>query len=238
MAFDMPRNVVLPLDRIDVRLDPGPHPFEIANLVAIEENWLREKQANPALFDGEMVLLSHLDYAPGRLEGQCHMIRYATFLYWRKQPTGQGAGHAFAHAALVAADNALVAIRMGAHTASPGLVYFAAGSFEPLDFPNGVVDVDFNMAREVQEETGLDITGLRREAGYHAISQKSGTVIFRRYFLSEDADTVAESIRDFVSRETDPEIVGPVIIRNAHDLPEGLAPHMRMLVEWHFSGAA
>ena len=36
--------------------------------------------------------------------------------------------------------------------------------------------------------------------------------------------------------ETDPEIVGPVIIRHAADLPEGLSPHMKPLIEWHFAG--
>ena len=40
-----------------------------------------------------------------------------------------------------------------------GRVYFAAGSFEPVDFRDGLVDVDFNMIREVREETGLDLSG-------------------------------------------------------------------------------
>ena len=30
VAFDFPRNVILPVDQVDVRLAPGPHPFETA----------------------------------------------------------------------------------------------------------------------------------------------------------------------------------------------------------------
>jgi 8-oxo-dGTP pyrophosphatase MutT (NUDIX family) len=237
MAFDIPRNVILPLDRIEVMLDSGPHPFEVEHRDAIAANWRCETEENPAHFDGEVVLLSRLAYADRRLAGRCHTIRFSTFLYWRRHRSVGTAEHAYAHAALVAADNALVAIRMGRHTTNPGLVYFAAGSFEPSDFPNGSVDVDLNMAREVLEETGLDITVLRRDPGYHTLSRDTGTVIFRRYLLDEDAETIAARIREFVARDANPEIEGPVVIRNERELPEKLAPHMVPLVEWHFGGS-
>lgn len=235
MTFDIPRNRILPVDQVDVRLDPDPHPFETANAAAIEENWRAETRANPALFDGTVVLLSEFGYADGRLFGRCHAVRYATFMYWRKDRVGTVA-HAFAHPMLVAGDNALVAIRMAAHTVNAGRVYFAAGSFEPEDFPDGVVDPHGNMVREVKEETGLDILDARRGERHYALATERGTVIFRRYFLDETAVEIANRIRDFVAGESEPEIEEPVIIRNARDLPEGLMPHMRPLVEWHFSG--
>ncbi|TPL01650.1 hypothetical protein FJ938_20400 [Mesorhizobium sp. B2-4-14] len=234
MSFDLPRNVILPVDTIDVRLDPGPHPFARDNERAIAENWQREIAANPALFDGTVVLLSRLAWGDNRLVGRCHAVNYSTFMLWRKRRENSGAEHAYAHAMLVAGDNALVAIRMGARTVSPGRVYFAAGSFEPLDFRDGRVDVDFNMIREVREETGLDLSNAERGKRYHALSTASGTVIFRRYHQTEPADEIARRISAFVATETDPEIEGPVIIRHAADLPDGLAPHMKPLVEWHF----
>ncbi|TGQ69602.1 MAG: hypothetical protein E5V49_15045 [Mesorhizobium sp.] len=235
MRFDLPRNVILPVDAIDVRLDPGPHPFAVGNAEAIAENWRHEVAAKPALFDGTVVLLSALAYRDSRLVGRCHAVNYSTFMLWRKRPENSGAEHAYAHAMLVAGDNALVAIRMGTHTVTAGRVYFAAGSFEPVDFRDGLVDVDFNMMREVREETGLDLSGAERGKRYHAISMASGTVIFRRYLLSEPADDIASRISAFVAAEADPEIAGPVIIRHAADLPDGLAPHMKPLIEWHFA---
>ncbi|RUX90607.1 hypothetical protein, partial [Mesorhizobium sp. M7D.F.Ca.US.004.01.2.1] len=159
MSFDLPRNVILPVDAVDVRLDPGPHPFALENAEAIAENWQREIAANPALFDGTVVLLSQLAYRDNRLVGRCHAVNYSTFMLWRKRRENSGAEHAYAHAVLVAGDNALVAIRMGPQTVNAGRVYFAAGSFEPVDFRDGQVDVDFNMIREVREETGLDLSG-------------------------------------------------------------------------------
>jgi 8-oxo-dGTP pyrophosphatase MutT (NUDIX family) len=235
LAFDIPRNVIFPIDRVDVRLDPAPHPFEVAHAAEIDQNWAREKAANPALHDGQMVLLSSLSYRAERLEGRSHAIRYATFLYWRRHPAYSSAEHSYAHAALVTADNALMAIRMGSHTSNPGRVYFAAGSFEPIDFRDGLVDLHFNMAREVREETGLDISNLRRDPRYHALSEPAGTVIFRRYYLEEIAETVASRIRQFVAGDPEPEIEGPVVIRHRGDLPEGLADHMVSIIAWHFA---
>jgi 8-oxo-dGTP pyrophosphatase MutT (NUDIX family) len=237
MSFDLPRNVILAVDAVDVRLDPGPHPFARDNAAAIAENWQREMAANPALFDGTVVLLSQLAWRDNRLVGRCHAVNYSTFMLWRKRPENSGAEHAYAHAVLVAGDNALVAIRMGPRTVNAGRVYFAAGSFEPVDFRDGMVDVDFNMIREVREETGIDLTDARRGVRWHALSTASGTVIFRRYHVDDPADEVARRISAFVAAETDPEIEGPVIIRHAADLPEGLSPHMKPLVEWHFANS-
>jgi 8-oxo-dGTP pyrophosphatase MutT (NUDIX family) len=235
VTFDIPSNLIVPVEVVDVRLDPEPHPFEVANAAAIEENWRVETQANPSLFDGTVVLLSRLAYDGGRFEGRCHAVRYATFMHWRRERANTAAGHVFAHAMLVSRDNALVAIRMAANTVNAGRVYFAAGSFEPVDFADGAADVDFNMIREVAEETGLDISSVPRGERYYALSTERGTVLFRRYFLEENADEIARRIEAFVAGEMDPEISGPVIIRCADDLPGGLMPHMKPLIEWHFA---
>ncbi|PZV35224.1 hypothetical protein [Mesorhizobium kowhaii] len=236
MSFDLPRNVILPVDAVDIRLDPGPHPFAVDNAEAIAENWQREIAAKPALFDGMVVLLSQLAYRDNRLVGRCHAVNYSTFMLWRKRRENSGAEHAYAHAVLAAGDNALVAIRMGSHTVNAGRVYFAAGSFEPIDFRDGQVDVDFNMIREVREETGLDLSDAPRGKRYHVLSTASGTVMFRRFHETAPAEEIARRISAFVATEAEPEIEGPVIIRHAADLPDGLAPHMKPLVEWHFAG--
>jgi len=236
LSISLPLGVILPVDEIDVVLDPSPHPFQSGKDEAIAANWREEVAAKPALFDGEVVLLSEFGYDAGRLFGRCHAVRYSTFLYWRKERVATAA-HAFAHPMLVSSDNALIAIRMGSHTVNAGKIYFAAGSFEPEDFPDGQVDAHGNMVREVMEETGLDISNVRRGDRHHVLSFERGTVIFRRYYLDATADEIAARIRDFVASEEDPEIESPVIIRNANDLPDGLMEQMNPLIDWHFSGS-
>ena len=236
MSFDIRPDIVLPVDEIEVTLESEPHPLETGKAAEIAANWTRESAAKPALFDGTVVLLSELCWRDARLIGRCHAVRYATFLYWRSNRQIEGAGHAFAHAMLVAADNALVAIRMSAGTLNAGRVYFAAGSFEPEDFPGGRVDLHRNMAREVLEETGIDIGGSRRGRRHHVLATAEGTVIFRRYHLNAGADEIAGRIMRFVGTQAAPEIDAAVVIRGSGDLPAGLMPHMRPLIDWHFSG--
>ena len=234
MLFDLPQETVFRVDKAVIRLDPAPHPLAAAR-DAIEANWVLEMQRTPSLFNGEVALLSHLAWRDGQVDGACHIVDYKTFLYWRSLRPIDGAWHVYTHAMLVTTDNALVAIRMGGGTVNAGLVYFAAGSFEPIDFRDGVADLEFNMHREVKEETGLDIAGMGREPAYHGLSKPSGTVLFKRYFLPFDAAEAERRILAHVAAEDEPEIAGPAVIRGPDSLPPRLAPQMPALVDWHFS---
>lgn len=237
MPFDIPRQKVFAVEGIDVSLDETPHPFETENGAMIEENWGRELAANPHVFDGRVALLSRLAYRGRRLVGRAHLVRYATFLLWRRLRPHRQVEHSFAHAVPVAADGALLAIRMAAHTVNGGRVYFAAGSFEPEDFSGGRVDVVGNMVREVGEETGLDLSGLPADPIFHAHSSEVGTVVFRRFFLPEPAEALAARVEAFAKADPQAEISGAVVIRHADDLPEGLMPHMPPIIRWHFETA-
>lgn len=238
MQFDLPRDQIFEIVEIDVRLVADPHPFLIGADDAVAARWQQEKAAKPALFDGEVVLLSELQLAQGRLSGLCHTVRYSQFLYWRSQRPVESAEHAYAHPILVAADNALVAIRMAAHTFNAGQVYFASGSFEPVDFPEGRVDVDFNMRREALEEIGVDLHDCVAEPRLFGLSRNEGTVFFRRYFSDLPADALVEVIRHHSENGGDDEIEDAVILRSPADLSANAARQMPPLVEWHFSNSS
>jgi len=236
MIFDIPRNRILPITKANLLVDPAPHPYEIAHREAIEANWALEKAEKPALFNGEVMFFSSIRWADGRLDARCHAIRFATFMHWRRSRRDPTAEHLYAHAMPVSSDGALVAIRMAPHTANAGRVYFAAGSFDPHDIRDGRLDIASNMAREVGEETGLDLNAARAEDAYHGWSGDGGTVLVRRYFLDRSADEIVEDIRRHIATDPDPEIDEAIVIRNADDLPDGLMAHMVPLVEWHFGG--
>jgi 8-oxo-dGTP pyrophosphatase MutT (NUDIX family) len=233
--FDLPENQMVAVDDVTLRLDPSTLPFEDANRDAIAAHWLVEKAAQPALFNGRLLMFSQLRLSERVLEGRCHLADYATLLYWRSIRPHPDVVHCFAHPALVSSDGALVAVRMGAHTANAGKVYFAAGSFEQEDLAHGVIDHVSNMEREVMEETGIDITRLPHEPDYHVLAMVTGTVIFRRYRLDMSAEEAAAVIRAHVAADVEPEIQGPVILADARAAPEGLLPHMQAFRDWHFA---
>jgi len=234
-AFDLPRGVIVPVRDIDLRMLPGDHPFAARNRAAAQANWEREIAAKPALFDGRITLFASMHIADGVLAGAFHMTDYSSFLHWRRMRGAREGEHAYAHAVIVARDGNLLAARMGGHTANEGRVYFAAGSFDPDDIRDGRIDVEANMAREVAEETGLLLAGMRPEAGYHIYSVESGTVLMRRYHSDRTAEELAAAVRAHVAAQADPEIEGPVILSPGSGPNEDFADHMHAIVDWHFN---
>jgi 8-oxo-dGTP pyrophosphatase MutT (NUDIX family) len=232
--FDqLPQGVVVPCNAIDVRLTEERHPFEIEYKDEINANWQSELSANPQLFNGRVTLASAASLDNEVLTGATHEIDFATFLYWRKSQNAKTSCHIFAFAVPVTQDGALVAVKMSSHTANPGRIYFAAGSFEKCDFSNGRMDFVANTHRELFEETGLNCDHVPHDQNFGLIRFGAAVLIFRRYFLSADADEVAEAIRAFIAAEPVSEIEEPVILRKG-DLPNGTLRHVPPLLDWHF----
>jgi hypothetical protein len=220
---------------IDVRLLPTRHPFEAKFEKEIAENWKSELAVNPRLFNGRVTLASAASLQNGILQASSHEIDFATFLFWRKARQAEGCCHIFAFAVPATMDGALVAVKMSGFTANPGRVYFAAGSFEKCDFIDGQMNFVANTHREAFEETGLSFENVPHDSEFGLIRMGAAVLIFRRYFLSSDAEAVAHAIREHASAESEPEIAGPVIIRKG-DMPQGALRHMPVLLDWHFSG--
>lgn len=236
--MNVPPDSIIPVSEVDLRLVAEPHPFAVAHQEAAARHWHEERAANPNLFDGEVALFSGVTCKNGILSARCHIVRYSTFLYWRTIRPVPDVTHIFAHAMLVSSDGALVPVKMSVRTANPGQVYFAAGSFEPIDIVGGRVDPVRNMHREVSEETGIDLTQVQHEPDFYALSKASGMVLFRRYFLEQTANEIAGSIAAHVASEADPEIDGAYIIRNVDGIPEQTPLHMPDMVRWHFGPPA
>ena len=237
-AFNLPQRQIVAVRDVMISVDPASHPYETVLAEAIEQNWAVEQAANPALFNGQVCMLAEAALSGGRLSGRCHLVRFATLLYWRKNRAAATAEHIFAHAMPVSADGALIAIRMGRHTANPGRIYFAAGSFDNDDITDGRIDVKGNMRREVVEEPGLDLHDARADFGYRLYAHDRNAVLLRRYRFDMTAEELADRIADHVAHDPAPEIEGPVIIRKGEALPGGLMPHMEPVIAWHFSRIA
>lgn len=140
----------------------------------------------------------------------------------------------YAHAVLVTSDNALLAGEMAARTLFAGDVYFASGGFEQDDFKNGLLDVEANMSREVEEETGFMLDTLKREATFRVQTFPNGTLIAKRFDLGVSADEAKRTLSEFIARDSDPEIAEPIIIDGPDFFHPRMAVQMPALIEWHF----
>lgn len=229
-----PEATVFPIAGAKLDILPGTHPLVAAEEAAIRENWAKETAANPALFDGRMVFQHRLSLSEEGISGEGYVIPFSAFMWWRRQPQRRGGLHLFAYPVLESSDGALVAIRMGAHTANPGQVYFAAGSLEPEDIVNDRCDLDANMRREVHEETGLDLADSIAGQGLFATHNRRTVTLLRLFRFDMTADEMIERIESHMLVAEDKEIAGAVAIRSAD--PSAYPYNIAMLpvIDWYF----
>jgi len=225
---------IFPVSRIDLRVVDGPHPYHLAELDKIVENWAQEISANPALYDGRMILPRAVQIRDGVISGETHIVRFSTFLLWRKTRPVAAAIHLFALPVIVSSDGAVIAIRMGKHTSNPGRVYCAAGSLDPEDIRDGICDMDSNMAREVLEETGLALSDADSVSGFHALHDRGVITVFRSYRFSATAAELIGRIAAHIAQDPEPEIDEALAIRSADPGLHRYQPFMSPILEWVF----
>jgi len=223
------------IDAFDLSVVNGPHPLYLAHESEIDANWEKEAKANPHLFNGQMVLQRHLNYDRGVIRGVAHVIPYSTLLWWRKQPNPEGALHLFGFAVIVSSDGAIVAIRMSDRTANPGQVYCAAGSLDLSDIIDGKLDVAGNMAREVREETGLDLSEAAADTHFHASHKDNRVVVFRIYRFPVTAEELTARIEAHMPHDEEQEIDAVVVIRSADPEAHNYNPLMLPILDWFFA---
>jgi 8-oxo-dGTP pyrophosphatase MutT (NUDIX family) len=229
-----PEQTVFPIAGLDLRVLPGDHPFYRAERDAIADNWARETAANPALFDGRMIFQRRLSLSDNRISGESHVIPFSAFMWWRRQPRRLGGIHLFAYPVLETSDGALVAIKMGPHTANPGQVYFAAGSLEPEDVSGGRCDIESNMRREVLEETGLDLSSAQAGDRYFASHNRRTVTVLRVYRFDLCAEDMIARIHAHMLVAEDNEIAGAVAIRSADPAAHPYNIAMLPVINWYF----
>jgi 8-oxo-dGTP pyrophosphatase MutT (NUDIX family) len=229
-----PEGEIVPLAAVHLPVADDAHPWFVAHRAAIAENWIAEHAANPSLYDGEMVFQRHLEFADGRIEGRAHIIPFSAFLHWRKTDRGPGGVHLFGLPLVLTSDGALIAIRMGRHTANPGRVYCAAGSMDRHDIVDGACDIDVNMRREVLEETGLDLDHAEQRSGLYATHAQNTVTVFRSYRFAMTAEQMLAAIAAHVATDPDPEIDGAIAIRTADPQAHDYAFFMLPILRWLF----
>ncbi len=127
---------IVPLERIDFRFAPRPWPFAEARRKEIADHFREAQAAQPALWNGRVLLLHDHAIADGMMTGSYFETDFASFLAWRDWGfIDTSVSNAFPQAALKAADGAFLLGVMAAHTANPGHIYFPSGTPDPPTSP-------------------------------------------------------------------------------------------------------
>lgn len=225
--------VVTPVADIAARrLDHG-WPWAEANRARIAVHWAELTRANPALFNGRVLVRRRQnileDIGGSRLELDYVEADYASFIAFRDFGFPDAAtGNCFALAALRAEDGGWLLGRMGAHTANPQKIYFPGGTPDPDDvLPDGRVDLAGSVVRELAEETGLTAAEVTFTDDWTAVFAGARTALMREVRVPGPAEVFRERIRAFLAREQTPELADIHIVRGPADLdPAAMPPFM------------
>ncbi|WP_428030606.1 NUDIX hydrolase [Ancylobacter sp.] len=218
------------LDHVDARLAPAPRAFSAEERVAIDAHFAARLAANPALWNGRVLLLAEHRFEGRTLTARYGESDYASLLWLLAQEGAHPRIRAsFAMGALRGADGGFVLIRMAAWTANAGRIYFAAGTPDLSDVAaDGRVDLEGSVLREIGEETGIAAGELTLAPGWTAIHDTRRVALMREVRIGEEAGAVAARLRRFAAGEVRPEFDEVLVVRGPQDIRAEMPPLVRL----------
>lgn len=229
---------VLHIDRLDLNLDASAWAFAVERRAEIDALFAELQRAQPALFNGRVLLMHRYAIDSGVMRGAFLDADYASFVAWQRWGR-QDAGiyDCFGAAAIQSADGAFLLGVMGSHTYNAGQIYFPCGTPDPSDIADGsTVDFDFSVGRELLEETGLEAAAFTVEPGWTLVFE--GTLIAAIKVMRSPlaAEPVRALILENMARERQPELADIRIIRGPADFDPAMRGFAKAFLAHRFAG--
>ncbi|MGE0565626.1 MAG: NUDIX hydrolase [Pseudolabrys sp.] len=196
------------------------------------------KRARPSVWNGRVLMLHDKTIAGDLFSGAFFETDFASLDAWRRwNRPDPSVGDCFAAVALFAADGGCLLGEMAADTANAGLIYFPAGTPDPVDVVDGVLDFEASAWRELEEETGIMRRTLAAERGWTVINEKSRTALIKAAWADEPADRLRARILDNLAGEAQPELSDIHVIRGPDDLNDRMPLFVAAYLQHRWSHA-
>jgi len=217
------------IDRVstcDLQLIPEQWDFAARNAGAIDAHWLKRQQDNPGFFNGTIHIARTAWIATGRLTATMLATDFKSFLYWREQGYPPASTRdAFGSTILRGCDGAVLLGRQTPGNINDGQAYLPGGFIDARDVAaNGTVDIAASIARELQEETRLDLATLEIRPGFLVVQCGALLSIAQEFVSVQPAAELRATILAQIADDPEPELADLVIIRNMGDLKHHRVP--------------
>ncbi|TXM93720.1 NUDIX hydrolase [Methylobacterium sp. WL116] len=218
---------VVRLARLEARLVTYDWAWARDNAERIEQNWMRRRAAQPALFDGPVLVACGCAIDGDSCRLDLFETPYSRFLTYRDGGSPDGhVANAFAAIVPWSADGAVLLGRMGVHTANAGQIYFPCGTPDLDDVRGEAVDFSGSAARELLEETGLRVPDGATE-DWVCLRGEGQLAFLRPVRFAEDAAALIERMEIHALGEDEPELAGIVAVREAADIEAAMPGFVR-----------
>lgn len=220
---------------LDLKVEPWDWPFARERRADIDAHFERRQRAIPALFNGRVLLGRDPVFADGRLSARYFETDFANLLAWRDWGfPDRSVFNGFGMGALRAADGAFVLGVMGGQTANAGRIYFPAGTPDPEDVSGAALDLAANVAREVEEETGLLPSDYRGSAHWDCVVTGATIAMMRVLDVESPGGQLQSRIEANLAGQAEPELSAIVLVRSRDDLTATMPRFVTAFLEAQF----
>lgn len=220
------------VDTIDYRYEPYDWSFVRDEAPRVDAHWAALRAEKPALYDGRVLVAHRWTLDPsggGHLSAAGFETSYKAFLGWRDFGfPGAPVANLFAMGALRSADGVYILGEMAPGTASAGYLYFPAGTPEPSDVVDGIVDLEGNMRREIEEETGLTAQDIALQPGWTLVGDEARLACLKDVLVPLGIDEILARFSAFQAGQADPELAALVAVREPADLDAARMPRFML----------
>lgn len=228
---------IVPVERVEITVAPWQWEFAVKRRAEIDAHFAARKERQPALWNGRVLLLRDYRIENGLLSGSSFETDFASFVAWRDWNfPDRDVFNVFAMAAVRSADGGYLLGQMGNHTASAGFLYFPCGTPDPKDVTDGMLDLGGSAARELFEETGIDITKLSAWPGWSLVREQNFIALIKSFASAEQAQDLRARVMRYLASGAHPELSDIRIVRDRGDLTAQIPGFVITFLESIWSG--
>ena len=228
---------IVPVERVEITVAPWQWEFAVKRRAEIEAHFAARQERQPALWNGRVLLLRDYRIENGLLTGSSFETDFASFVAWRDWNfPDRDVFNVFAMAAVRGADGGYLLGEMADHTASAGFLYFPCGTPDPKDVTDGMLDLGGSAARELFEETGIDITKLSAWPGWSLVREQNFIALIKSFASAEQAQDLRARVMRYLASGAHPELSDIRIVRDRGDLTAQIPEFVITFLESIWSG--
>ena len=218
-------------DRLECRFVDHRWGFVEERAADIERHWEERRRANPAFYDGSVLLACRVERTTG--EDGARILRmaffktpFSSFLAWREFGwPDEAVYNCFSMPAARARDGAYLLGEMGPSHSFAGQLYFPCGTPDPSDVVSGGrVDLAGSLVRELAEETGLAASEAHASAGWTAIFDRQHVACVKRLDFDAPSHALLARVKAFIATESAPELADAHMVSSLTSLSDPRLP--------------
>jgi 8-oxo-dGTP pyrophosphatase MutT (NUDIX family) len=203
---------------LDLKVEAWPWPWAAAERARIDAHFEQRQAEKPGTWNGRVLVARNVDFSGGRLSSSYFETDFASFLAWRDWGfPDRSVFNGFGMGALRSSDGAFVLGEMGGATVNAGRIYFPGGTPDPDDVADGRLDIDNNIRRELEEETGLTMADYRLVPHWDCVVVGASVAIIRLLDVDMPGEALKARIEANLAGQEHPELAGIHLVRTRAD---------------------